>query len=147
MLRNIRVVYHMSRLLSMYMLLWCTFGISVVVLFSKVKLLIVFVHSQLQLLPENYSKESYANSSLGRRRINAMVEKNSHSVIIPPLSFYLLFIGHMSVACRKQITRTPLKPIKAVMHRLSHIINLLISYRISLKYICFRQTRDTEIKL
>jgi len=104
-------------------------------------------HEQVtkQLLPENYSKESYANSSLGRRRINAMVEKNSHSVIIPPLSFYLLFIGHMSVACRKQITRTPLKPIKAVMHRLSHIINLLI--RISLKYICFRQTRDTEIKL
>jgi hypothetical protein len=41
----------------------------VALFFLQVILLIMFVHSQLQQCPENIGKESYVNSSLGRRCI------------------------------------------------------------------------------
>jgi hypothetical protein len=59
-----------------------SFGIIVVLLFSTRSIIDYVCYSQLQQpRPDNYSKESYANSSLGRRRIIAMVQKKFHSVI------------------------------------------------------------------
>jgi hypothetical protein len=53
----------------------------------------MFVHSQLQQLSsENYGKESYASSSLGRQRITAMVQKKfyfSHRTISKLGIFYV----------------------------------------------------------
>jgi hypothetical protein len=53
----------------------------------------MLVYLQLQQpRPESYTKESYANSSLGRRRIIAMVQKNF--IFRPYLNFLLFCITH-----------------------------------------------------
>jgi hypothetical protein len=97
--------------------------------FLQIILLIMFVYLQFQQpCPESYSKESYANSSLGRWRIIAMVQNDFQSVIRPYLNFHLSCITHIIFGCRKQIIKIPVKPMKVVMYHLFCISNLLTRY-------------------